>query len=83
MVSQRYSSLSRGATFDQIAKSTVDAPSNRWGTVQKSRLGISEQEFLSNIYTQKEHNAFKAMALLDMWQSFERSILSEVGHHSC
>ncbi len=61
---------------DEVTKSSADVPNS--STLQKPKLGISEQDFLSNIYMQKEHNAYKAMALLDMWQSVERSFLYEV-----
>ncbi len=62
---------------EQIAtKSSINGSSP--SSVHKPASSISEHEFVTNIYAQQERNAYKAMNLLDMWQNFERDILSEV-----
>ncbi len=58
--------------------SSIDTPTSSHHIVHESGSNISDDEFVTNIYKEKEHNAYNVMALLDMWQSFERNILSEV-----
>ncbi len=72
--------------FDQTPteSSSIDTPTSPHHTVQKSKSNISSDEFVTNIYKEKEYNAYNVMSALDMWQSFERNILSEVVQHfSC
>ncbi len=76
MIAKQVSSISNGAHRITTECSSIDTPS--CSVRGKPNSTISDDEFVTSIYKEKEHNAYNVMALLDMWQCFERDILSEV-----